>query len=48
MATKSIDVELLAKMFLAGAQNIEAKKEYINELNVFPVSYTHLRAHETT
>ena len=30
MATKSIDVELLAKMFLAGAQNIEAKKEYIN------------------
>ena len=37
MATKSIDVELLAKMFLAGAQNIEAKKEYINELNVFPV-----------
>jgi len=28
---------MLAKMFLAGAQNIEAKKEYINELNVFPV-----------
>nr|WP_179961031.1 DAK2 domain-containing protein [Dorea longicatena] len=24
-------------MFLAGAQNIEAKKDYINELNVFPV-----------
>ena len=37
MATKTINVELLAKMFLAGAQNIEAKKEYINELNVFPV-----------
>ena len=37
MATKSINVEMLAKMFLAGAQNIEAKKEYINELNVFPV-----------
>ena len=37
MATKSIDVELLAKMFLAGAQNIEAKKEFIDELNVFPV-----------
>ncbi len=28
---------MLAKMFLAGAQNIESKKEYINELNVFPV-----------
>ena len=37
MATKKINVELLSKMFLAGAQNIEAKKEYINELNVFPV-----------
>ena len=37
MATKTINVEMLAKMFLAGAQNIEAKKEFINELNVFPV-----------
>ncbi|MDO4312753.1 MAG: DAK2 domain-containing protein [Eubacteriales bacterium] len=37
MATKTMNVEMLAKMFLAGAQNIEAKKEYINELNVFPV-----------
>lgn len=37
MATKKINVEMLSKMFLAGAQNIEAKKEYINELNVFPV-----------
>ena len=37
MATKTISVDMLAKMFLAGAQNIEAKKEYINELNVFPV-----------
>lgn len=37
MATKTINVELLAKMFLAGASNIEAKKEFINELNVFPV-----------
>ena len=37
MATNTISVEMLAKMFLAGAQNIEAKKEYINELNVFPV-----------
>ena len=37
MATKTIDANMLAKMFLAGAQNIEAKKEFINELNVFPV-----------
>ena len=37
MATNTISVDMLAKMFLAGAQNIEAKKEYINELNVFPV-----------
>ena len=44
MATKTINAELLAKMFLAGAANLEAKKEFINELNVFPVpvSYTHL------
>ena len=37
MATKTINVDILAKMFLAGAQNIEVKKDYINELNVFPV-----------
>lgn len=37
MATKTINVDMLAKMFLAGAQNIEAKKDFINELNVFPV-----------
>ena len=37
MATKTINVDVLAKMFLAGAQNIEAKKDYINELNLFPV-----------
>ena len=37
MATKTVDVQSLAKMFLAGAQSIEAKKEFINELNVFPV-----------
>ncbi len=37
MATKTINAELLKKMFLAGAANIEAQKEYINELNVFPV-----------
>ncbi|HIW21834.1 MAG TPA: DAK2 domain-containing protein, partial [Candidatus Dorea intestinavium] len=37
MAVKFISAELLAKMFLAGAKNIEAHKSYINELNVFPV-----------
>jgi len=37
VATKIINVEMLGKMFLAGASNIEAKKEFINELNVFPV-----------
>ena len=37
MAIKTINVEMLTKMFLAGASNIEAKKEFINELNVFPV-----------
>ncbi len=37
MATKTINADMLARMFLAGAQNIEAKKEMINELNVFPV-----------
>ena len=37
MAVKTINAELLSKMFLAGAGNIEAKKEFINELNVFPV-----------
>lgn len=33
----SINAEVLAKAFLAGARNLEAKKEWINELNVFPV-----------
>ena len=37
MATKSINAEVFAKMFLAGAKNLESKKEWINELNVFPV-----------
>ena len=37
MATKTINTELLTRMFLAGAANLEAKKEFINELNVFPV-----------
>jgi len=37
VAVNTINAELLSKMFLAGAANIEAKKEFINELNVFPV-----------
>ncbi len=37
MASNSIDAKLLAKMFLAGAKNLESNKEWINELNVFPV-----------
>jgi len=37
VASNKIDVRMLSKMFLAGAQNLEAKKEWINELNVFPV-----------
>lgn len=37
MVIKTIDALTLQKMFLAGAKSIESKKEYINELNVFPV-----------
>ena len=37
MEITTINADLLAKMFLAGAKNLEAKKEWINELNVFPV-----------
>lgn len=37
MVIRTIDAKTLKKMFLAGAASIEAKKEYINELNVFPV-----------
>ena len=37
MQITSINSEFLAKMFLAGAKNLDAKKEWINELNVFPV-----------
>ncbi|MCQ2421820.1 MAG: DAK2 domain-containing protein [Lachnospiraceae bacterium] len=37
MALKSVDASLLKKMFLAGAKSLEAQKEIINELNVFPV-----------
>ena len=37
MDSNAIDAKLMAKMFLAGAKNLESKKEWINELNVFPV-----------
>lgn len=37
METTSINSKLLARMFLAGAKNLDSKKDWINELNVFPV-----------
>ena len=37
MTTSTIDARRLAEMFFAGAANLEANKEWINELNVFPV-----------
>ncbi len=37
MVLNTIDAKMLSKMFLAGAKNLEHKKEWINELNVFPV-----------
>lgn len=37
MACTTIDAGMVARMFLAGARNLEAKKDWINELNVFPV-----------
>ena len=37
MSNNTIDSKLLAKMFMTGACNLEKKKDYINELNVFPV-----------
>ena len=37
MGVNKIDAKLFAKAFIAGAKNLEAKKEWINELNVFPV-----------
>ena len=37
MSIQTIDAKMLSKMFLAGAKNLENKKEWINELNVFPV-----------
>ena len=37
MSVQTIDAQMLQTMFLAGAKGLEAKKEYINELNVFSV-----------
>ena len=37
MSLQKIDAKMLSTMFLAGAKNLENKKEWINELNVFPV-----------
>jgi len=37
LAENTIDASMLAHMFLTGAQNLDAKKDWINELNVFPV-----------
>lgn len=37
MSAKSLDAKIIAKMFLAGAKKLEANKDHINELNVFPV-----------
>jgi len=37
VTSNTIDAKMLSKMFLAGAKNLESKKEWINELNVFPV-----------
>ena len=37
MSVQQIDAKMLSRMFFAGAKNLESKKEWINELNVFPV-----------
>lgn len=37
MEITTINAQTLSNMFLAGAKNLESKKEWINELNVFPV-----------
>ena len=37
MSMKDIDAHLLQRAFLSAAKGLEAKKEWINELNVFPV-----------
>ena len=37
MGISTIDAGMLKNAFLAGAKGLEAKKDWINELNVFPV-----------
>ena len=37
MAIYTIDAQMFRRMFLTGAKNLELKKEWINQLNVFPV-----------
>ena len=37
MATQTIDVKMLTRMFISGTNNLEANKAWINDLNVFPV-----------
>ena len=37
MSNNTINASMVARMFLGGAKNLEAQKERINELNVFPV-----------
>ena len=37
VGVNTIDAPMLRRMFLTGAKNLELKKDYINELNVFPV-----------
>ena len=37
MATNTINADLIRVMFLYGSKSLESKKEWINELNVFPV-----------
>ncbi|MCR5100976.1 MAG: DAK2 domain-containing protein [Butyrivibrio sp.] len=37
MGNNTLNAEMVSKMFLAGAKNLDAKKDWINELNVFPV-----------
>ena len=37
MGLKSVDAEVLKTVVLSAAKNLESKKEWINELNVFPV-----------
>jgi len=37
VSSQQIDAKMFSKMFLAAAKSLENKKEWINELNVFPV-----------